>query len=430
MATVFENQAELLRLNAKTSPAVRTLILWVWRISGLLIALLLASFLSWGWPMVIKPWEVPLLSLASVGAYVLSCFFAHHLSRYDSQLSAYLWIAASTFSIFAFVFAFLLFSRGYYSRTFLITVLLVTLVWVLGGRLIQQRMLHPTFAFMPGQVPHEIRSQGGADWICLNQPELPNARLDGLVADFECADPDWQRLIAACAIRGVPIIHGATLHESFSGRVDLEWLSHGHASDFHPHPMYAPVKRVMDVVLVLVSLPVVLPLMLFTALFIKLESPGPSLFIQPRVGQAGRLFDMVKFRSMCVNADGHGAQFADEDDPRVTRVGRVIRRFRIDELPQFWNVLKGEMSLIGPRPEQVDFVRQFEQSIPFYTYRHLVKPGLTGWAQVSQGYAACEASTREKLEYDLYYAKHCSLWLDLIIIFRTLRIMLTGFGAR
>ena len=155
-----------------------------------------------------------------------------------------------------------------------------------------------------------------------------------------------------------------------------------------------------------------------------------ATFTQQRIGQRGRPFRMVKFRSMRVDDGQQGARFAGERDDRVTRVGQFIRRARIDELPQFWNVLKGEMSVIGPRPEQVEFVERFEASIPFFGYRHLVKPGITGWAQVHYGYAASEDDTRHKLEYDLYYAKYCSIWLDLVIIFRTFRTILTGDGAR
>jgi lipopolysaccharide/colanic/teichoic acid biosynthesis glycosyltransferase len=124
------------------------------------------------------------------------------------------------------------------------------------------------------------------------------------------------------------------------------------------------------------------------------------------------------------------AQFAGEEDPRITRVGRFIRKYRIDELPQFFNVLKGDMSLIGPRPEQPEFVERFDEELPFYIYRHVVKPGITGWAQVRQGYAANVDQTREKIEYDFYYIKHCSLFLDIFILLLTVRTMCTGFGAR
>lgn len=175
--------------------------------------------------------------------------------------------------------------------------------------------------------------------------------------------------------------------------------------------------------------PIALPLSIVTALAVRLESAGPVVFRQQRVGLFGLHFVMLKFRSMTTDADAP-AQFAAKQDPRVTRVGRIIRKYRLDEIPQLWNVLIGDMSLIGPRPEQVPMVEQFSQSIPYYPYRHLVRPGLSGWAQVQQGYVGTHAETVTKLSYDLYYVKHCSFALDLLIAIKTLRTLLTGYGAR
>ena len=170
--------------------------------------------------------------------------------------------------------------------------------------------------------------------------------------------------------------------------------------------------------------------MLLTAAAIRLESPGSELFVQNRVGQGGREFKIYKFRSMAADSEADGAKLAQVGDSRITRVGSFIRKTRLDELPQFFNILKGDMSLIGPRPEQKYFVERFEQSIPFYGYRHIVKPGLSGWAQVTQGYAGNEDETQVKLEHDFYYIKHFSLSLDILIIFKTVKTILTGFGAR
>jgi lipopolysaccharide/colanic/teichoic acid biosynthesis glycosyltransferase len=161
-----------------------------------------------------------------------------------------------------------------------------------------------------------------------------------------------------------------------------------------------------------------------------LDSAGPVLFWQERVGLSGIPFRMYKFRSMRVEAEEEGASFARKKDSRITRVGSVIRRFRLDELPQFLNILMGEMSMIGPRPEQVCFARQFETEIPFYPYRHLVRPGITGWAQVNHGYATGSGEARDKLEFDLFYMKHISLSMDMLICLKTMRTILTGFGAR
>lgn len=196
-------------------------------------------------------------------------------------------------------------------------------------------------------------------------------------------------------------------------------------------PTYDVAKRVLDIALTLLTLPLWLPLCLLAALAIKLDSPGPVLFSQVRTGLAGQSFRLWKLRSMYHSASEEDAtRPAQPGDQRVTRVGRLLRRSRIDELPQLWNVLRGDMTLIGPRPEQDVFVQKFAQRIPSYPYRHLVRPGLTGWAQVQQGYTEGEEQTAIKLSYDLYYVAHYSLALDVLIAYKTARIVLTGFGAR
>lgn len=190
------------------------------------------------------------------------------------------------------------------------------------------------------------------------------------------------------------------------------------------------IKRTFDLVITLLVLPIILPIGLLTAILIKLDSRGPVFFIQDRVGRYGEIFGMYKFRSMTVDAEKNGNKFAQHNDQRITRVGSFIRKYRIDEIPNFWNVWKGEMSVIGPRPEQVDFVDFFNGEIERYSYRHSVKPGITGLAQVNQGYAACMRSTQMKLNYDLFYIRHYSLKVELVIIMKTIFTIMTGFGSR
>jgi exopolysaccharide biosynthesis polyprenyl glycosylphosphotransferase len=173
-----------------------------------------------------------------------------------------------------------------------------------------------------------------------------------------------------------------------------------------------------------------LPVALLAALLIKLESPGPALYRQERVGKNGRPFTIMKFRSMRADAEKSGPVWARDKDDRVTRVGRVIRKIRVDEIPQFWNILKGEMSFVGPRPERPHFVRQLAEEIPFYEQRHLIAPGLTGWAQIKYPYGSSVEDARQKLQYDLYYVKNQSLVLDAIILFETVKTILFGRGAR
>ena len=190
-------------------------------------------------------------------------------------------------------------------------------------------------------------------------------------------------------------------------------------------------KRSFDVALSLALLLFTLPLLLLTCLLIRLESPGSVLYRQQRVGLAGRTFDVLKLRSMCANAESDGApRWAQTGDPRVTRVGRLIRKLRIDELPQLWNVLRGDMSFVGPRPERPCFVADFTAQIPFYAERHCVKPGITGWAQINYPYGASLEDARHKLSYDLYYVKNHGLFLDLVIVLQTIRVILWADGAR
>lgn len=189
------------------------------------------------------------------------------------------------------------------------------------------------------------------------------------------------------------------------------------------------IIRAFDVVAACLLLLLALPLMLPVALAIRLESPGPILFRQLRTGLFNREFEIIKFRSMRQDAESGGARWASKGDARVTRVGRFIRKTRIDELPQLLNVLKGDMALIGPRPEREVFIHQLEKCIPFYRFRHMVKPGITGLAQVMYSYGASVEDARQKHRYDLYYIKHRSLWLDLRILWSTARIVLTGQGV-
>lgn len=253
---------------------------------------------------------------------------------------------------------------------------------------------------------------------------------DGLMLERNAtADPERTRTLARLKLSHVRMYSVERIGEMLTGRVGLDHIDENFLDDYARHYLYGFVKRLLDIAAVLCLAPVALPVSLVTALAVRLESPGPVLFRQARVGLLGDPFTMLKFRSMTFQPDA-AAQFAARHDPRVTRVGRIIRKYRFDELPQLWNVLVGDMSLIGPRPEQVPMVDTFAETIAYYPYRHLVRPGLSGWAQVQQGYVGSHAETVTKLSYDLYYVKHCSFALDLLIAVKTVRTLLTGYGAR
>jgi len=186
----------------------------------------------------------------------------------------------------------------------------------------------------------------------------------------------------------------------------------------------------VDICLAILGMLIMLPAALLTAAFIKIDSKGPVIYKQERVGRGGKSFFIFKFRSMRSDAEENGPVWAEEEDPRITRVGRIIRKLRFDEIPQIINVLKGDMSIVGPRPERPFFVEGLKKQLPYYGQRHVVKPGMTGWAQVKFRYGASVDDTFEKLKYDLYYIKNMSPLLDLAIIFETTKILLLRHGAR
>jgi sugar transferase (PEP-CTERM system associated) len=227
----------------------------------------------------------------------------------------------------------------------------------------------------------------------------------------------------------IQVEESSRFFERLTGKISTDRLQPGQlvfAETGRWMRLYRRLRRVFDVVSSLIGFALLSPLMALTAIAIRIESPGPVVYTQERVGLYGRKFRIFKFRSMRSDAEAQGPVWACENDPRATRVGRIIRRLRIDETPQFFNILRGEMSLIGPRPERPEFVEQFEERIPYYSERHLVKPGLTGWAQVSYPYGASFEDAREKHQYDLYYIKNQSPLLDAIILLETARVVLFG----
>lgn len=207
-----------------------------------------------------------------------------------------------------------------------------------------------------------------------------------------------------------------------------EWFIAADSFNLVHNPIGLRIKRLWDLLLSVILLSLCWPVMLLVALAIRLESRGPVIYRQTRTGKDGRLFTIYKFRSMVQNAEKSGAQWAKRKDSRITKVGQFIRLTRLDELPQLFNVFRGDMSFIGPRPERPEFNEMLEKAIPYYDLRHLVRPGITGWAQVCYPYGASVEDSREKLQYDLYYIKHYSLILDITIVLRTIRVVLGGRG--
>jgi sugar transferase (PEP-CTERM system associated) len=232
---------------------------------------------------------------------------------------------------------------------------------------------------------------------------------------------------------GVEVEDAHTFIEKVTGRIHLEHLSPSWlilSDGFRKSQFLYAVKRSFDIVIALVAFVLTLPLMILVAIAVWLESGGPVLFRQERTGFKGRTFKIMKFRSMCHSAEEGGPVWAASDDKRVTRVGRFIRKYRLDELPQIINVLRGEMSLVGPRPERPHFCELLGENIPFFQLRHTVRPGITGWAQIKYQYGASVEESKTKLEYDFFYIKHMSIVLDLAILFETAKVMIYGRGAK
>ncbi len=399
---------------------------------GLLMVALLPALLEWGSSFWFYMNPVRINTLIAVG---LSCLVIvvtlHRFGRFSG--GAFIaHIAPVVTMVFLVAFAVLFFSRSPYSRPILLMAYVLALFWCYGSYFIGRRYRRLKLAVVPVGAACAVGSRHNLEVRQLSAPDLAGVRYDAVVADLEAKDlsSEWERFLAQCILAHIPVFHVRQAMESLTGRVEIDRLSENEVGSLLPSPLYSMCKRMIDIVGVLLTAPITLPLMLLTAIAVSFDSPGPVLFIQSRVGLGGKNFRIYKFRSMRVSAESDGARFAASGDDRVTRVGAFIRKARLDELPQLWNVLKGDMSLIGPRPEQRVFVDQFDREIPFYIYRHVVRPGLTGWAQVMQGYAGDVDATRIKIQHDFYYIKHFSLWLDILIVFKTVRIILTGWGAR
>jgi sugar transferase (PEP-CTERM system associated) len=235
-------------------------------------------------------------------------------------------------------------------------------------------------------------------------------------------------------MQGVKIEEAASWLEKISGKIEVgnlnpSWLVFNEG--FRRGTPFLLVRRAFSVIISLIGLILALPLIPLVMLAVRLDSKGPVFYTQTRVGKGGRLFKVVKFRTMRQDAEsGTGAQWAANNDPRITRVGKFLRTSRLDEIPQMWCVLKGDMAFVGPRPERPEFIEMLQEEIPFYFVRHMVRPGVTGWAQIKYKYGSTVEDAREKLQYDLYYIKNASIGLDLVILFLTVKTVLLGRGAQ
>ncbi|USD42499.1 exopolysaccharide biosynthesis polyprenyl glycosylphosphotransferase [Vibrio sp. SCSIO 43135] len=333
--------------------------------------------------------------------------------------------------MFAILTGLIALTRIEYSRSILIHGFFASFVWLYISSMMRRRYKKLKLSAIENFDITIFKENKSIEVTPLGSNREISSIQSGLVVDLhkELSSED-SKFVADCSINNIPVFHSESIREMVEGKVQTSHISENAIGTLNPNPIYFSLKRVWESAIIIITLPITLPVMAITACLIKIENPGPAIFTQERVGQSGKTFKIYKFRSMTIKKCSDTDKFATEEKDRITRVGKFIRKVRIDELPQFFNVLKGEMALIGPRPEQESFVKKFEQEISFYGYRHMVKPGITGWAQTVQGYADDTDSTREKLAHDLYYIKHLSFWLDMNIVIKTIKTMLTGFGAK
>lgn len=386
--------------------------------------------LLWGTNFSLLPDTVKYSIAGVLAAYLAAASTLPQISKYLLVERKY-YILPVLVTIFAILIGTIALTRMEYSRSTLMHGFTASFVWLYISSLMRVRYKKLRLSAIDNFNLTIFKNHKNIEIFPLSSDRDIASIQTGLVVDLhKKLSPEDAKFVADCSINNIPVFHSESIREMIEGKVQTRHLSENAIGTLSPNPIYSNLKRVWESLLIIVTFPITLPIMAITALLIKLENAGPAIFIQERVGQAGKTFKIYKFRSMTVKKVGDKDKFATEEQARITTIGKFIRKVRIDELPQFFNVLKGEMSLIGPRPEQESFVKQFEQEIPFYGYRHMVKPGITGWAQTVQGYADDTDSTREKLAHDLYYIKHLSFWLDMNIVLKTIRTMLTGFGAK
>ena len=334
--------------------------------------------------------------------------------------------------IFVFFALRLSYSRAQFFMSFVLTV-----TWFYAVMFIVARLRIVQFGLVCTRAAQKVEAHPSIKWHYFETPEqAANAPRMPLVVDFDHPGltEKWERYIAEEAVQGRRIFSDRQLIESLAGTTSIDHLSPNEFGHLAPDSLYSPAKQYLDLVIAAFALIFIAPLLILVSIAIRLDSKGPALFRQVRVGYRGETFFLYKFRSMSIETtpDNQGtiADITQHSDQRITRVGRFIRKTRIDELPQIWNILLGQMSWIGPRPETIALSAWYEKEIPFYRYRHIVKPGISGWAQVKQGHVSSIEDVKRKLEYDLYYIKHYSIWTDILIVIQTAQVVISGYGAK
>lgn len=389
----------------------------------------LTSSLPQGWH---EP-EANFTAWAALLGLVLGYWLHHSVSDLPGMRESS-GILPSYLTSFGLVLTMILLFRFGYARGQLVISFALSVVWFFFVYLVTQRKTELALALVDGGRIDLFDGMNGVSARHIALDEWPHD-VDAVAADFRHDHSDaWEARLADFTLAGIPVYHSKDLYESLTGRADLEHLSENNFGALGPMATLLSFKQIVDVAVALPVLIALLPLFAVVGIAIKLDSSGPVFFRQVRAGYRGREFQVIKFRTMTTDRrkEPRGVEsfITRENDSRITRLGRFLRRSRIDELPQVINILLGEMSWIGPRPEASQLSNWYEKEIPYYRYRHVVRPGITGWAQVNQGHVAEIEDIRRKLQYDFYYIRNFSIWLDLVIIMKTIKTMLTGFGSK
>ena len=372
---------------------------------------------------------------ANIVAVVLTFWIRLSIEPYPGIRSSYVILPTAAVA-HGSVLAFFFFTRLPYDRFAFLAGFVLHVLWFYLIYFLVQRRVRLRIGVVPIGDLGQLLEIETVSWVALDRPHVDRLRrLDAIVADFGAdLPPQWEAFLADAALAGVIVYQAKPLEESLTGRVRIDHLSENSFGSLLPARGYFHLKSGLDWLTAALLLPLLAPVMAAAALAILLDDGRPIFFRQVRIGHRGRRFKVTKFRTMRVSkaeaTDARLAAMTGSLDPRITGVGAFLRKTRIDELPQIFNILSNEMSWIGPRPEAAVLSQWYVGELPFYRYRHVVKPGISGWAQVNQGHVAEVAEVNEKLHFDFYYIKYFSPWLDLLIVFKTCKTMLSGFGAR
>lgn len=328
----------------------------------------------------------------------------------------------------------LYFLRIDYSRVVLGAAFVGLLIWYIIGSILMRRHERGQIGLVPPINKKVLEDFPKIEWIDLANTNHSPKLLDALVVSRNVQiSSEWQRYITRSRLENIPVYTLSAVREAVSGKVDLDRISPNDKSFLIWGRGYLVIRKYLDWLLALIALPLILPALLILAAIIKLDDGGPVFFVQERTGYKGKPFRMIKIRTMSQSQDEERSiedAKTKEKDKRITRAGLLIRKTRLDELPQVFNILLGQMAWIGPRPNAIELSEWYRSEFSQYDLRYMVPPGITGWAQVNHGHVASVEGEREKVAYDLYYAKNVSLSLDILIALRTLKVMVTGHGAK